>query len=294
MKGYEKNMTCRQSEFLLAAVIIVRATAYLFSKVALDTLEPFNLLSIRFILAAVILIPLVYKNLRSITFSTICHGAILGGVFFLTMGCEMTGLLTVDSSTMSFLENTAIVIVPLLEALLILRLPKPRIMASCMITMSGIGFLTLQDAGSSGFNTGHIFSLGAALFYAVSIIVTDRYSKQDDAMVLGWLQVAFIGIFSTIASFISETPQLPENTTTWAAILVLTLICTGFGFTLQPVAQKGTTAERAGLFCALNPLAASILGVLFLEEQMGVMSITGGVLVLAGIFLSGTMERPSD
>ena len=44
-------MSRKQAELLLAAVISIRATSYLFSKVALQSLEPFNLLAIRFLLA---------------------------------------------------------------------------------------------------------------------------------------------------------------------------------------------------------------------------------------------------
>ena len=63
-------------------------------------------------------------------------------------------------------------------------------------------------------------------------------------------------------------------------------MCSGFGFTLQPVAQAGTSAERAGMFCALNPLVASVLGVVFLHERLGAESIVGAFLILAAILLS--------
>ena len=133
--------------------------------------------------------------------------------------------------------------------------------------------------------------MGAAFFYAFAILLTDRFSHEDDPLVLGVLQVGFIGLFSLAASLVLESPQLPTESGTWGAIAVLAVICTGFGFTLQPVAQKGTTAERAGLFCALNPLTATVLGVVFVHENFGLQSILGGVLVLSGIFLSKLADR---
>jgi drug/metabolite transporter (DMT)-like permease len=63
-------------------------------------------------------------------------------------------------------------------------------------------------------------------------------------------------------------------------------VCSGFGFTLQPVAQAGTTAERAGMFCALNPLVACVLGVVFLHEHIGAQGLVGAALILTGILLS--------
>lgn len=286
-------MTRKQAELLLAAIIIIRATGYLFSKVALRSLEPFNLLAIRFLLAFVLLCFITRGRMKKLKIQTIGRGAVLGTTFFLTMGCEMLGLMTTDSSVTSFLENTAVVIVPLLQAVLMRRLPKPVILISGLVTLTGIGFLTLQGAGGFQLTVGQLFCLGAALFYAMSIIITDRFSRKEDPLTLGILQVGFIGLYSLIASLLFETTHLPTQPEAWGAIVVLAAVCTGLGFTLQPVAQRGTTAERAGLFCALNPLTASVLGVIILHEPFGLQSMMGGVLVLTGILLSklGDMKK---
>ena len=284
-------MSRKQAELLLAAVISIRATSYLFSKTALQSVEPFNLLAVRFLLAFVFLCFVTRKRMKGLKTKTVCRGMVLGGAFFLTMGCEMLGLLTTDSSVTSFLENTAVVIVPLLQAVIIRRLPKPAVIISGLVTMTGIGFLTLQGTGEFQFTTGQFFCMGAAFFYAVAIILTDRFSREDDPLILGVMQVGFIGLFSLFASLIFEQPQLPAQPAVWGAIAVLAFICTGLGFTLQPVAQRGTTADRAGLFCALNPLTATVIGVLALHENFGLQSLIGGVLVLAGILLSKLGDR---
>ncbi len=56
-----------------------------------------------------------------------------------------------------------------------------------------------------------------------------------------------------------ETPRLPQTGMEWGMVLALAIGCTGFGFTLQPVAQSHTSAERAGLFRALGPACATLL-----------------------------------
>ena len=284
-------MSRKQAELLLAAVISIRATSYLFSKTALQSMEPFNLLAVRFLLAFVFLCFVTRKRLKGLKPKTVCRGMALGGAFFLTMGCEMLGLLTTDSSVTSFLENTAVVIVPLLQAVILRRFPKPVIIISGMVTLTGIGFLTLQGSGEFQFAAGQLFCMGAACFYAAAIILTDRFSREDDPLVLGVLQVGFIGIFSLLATLIFEQPHLPSQPAVWGAVAVLAFICTGLGFTLQPVAQRGTTAERAGLFCALNPLTATVIGVLVLHENFGLQSLIGGALVFAGIILSKLGDR---
>ena len=101
------------------------------------------------------------------------------------------------------------------------------------------------------------------------------------------------GVFLA-ASFLFESPHLPQNAASWASILTLAIVCSGFGFTLQPVAQSGTSAETAGLLCALNPLVASVLGVVFLHEVLSAKAILGGLLVLAGILLYSVKTKPAE
>ena len=57
------------------------------------------------------------------------------------------------------------------------------------------------------------------------------------------------------------------------------------------MAQSGTSAERAGMFCALNPMVAATLGIFFLGESFAVQSMIGGVLILAGILLAELPEQ---
>ena len=94
-----------------------------------------------------------------------------------------------------------------------------------------------------------------------------------------------MALFSTAAAFGAETPTLPTEAGAWGGILYLAVVCSGFGFTLQPVAQSKTTAQRAGMFCALSPAIAAFMGVLFLHEQMTAYGLAGTLLILASVLL---------
>ncbi|MBR0375030.1 MAG: DMT family transporter, partial [Firmicutes bacterium] len=71
----------------------------------------------------------------------------------------------------------------------------------------------------------------------------------------------------------------------------LAVVCTVFGFTLQPVAQKYTTSEKAGLYCAVNPLIAAVLGYTFLQEGFTRNSILGAALIIGSIVVSALLEQ---
>ena len=180
--------------------------------------------------------------------------------------------------------------VPLIEAAIIRRLPKTASIISAAVALCGVGLLTLRG-GSFGFTPGELFCLCAAVLYAVGIIVTDRYSHKCDALIVGIVEVGCIGLFSLILSFIFEQPRIPSGGMEWGCVLVLALVCTGFGFTLQPVAQSHTTSRRAGLMCALNPAFASVLGVVFLSEPVTVQGVCGALLILASLYIPHLLEH---
>ena len=230
-------MSKKAAGWLLAGVIFARSTSLLFAKVGLENMSPL-------------------------------HGMILGAAFFAVMTCEVFGLTMTTASTVSFLTNTAIVIVPLFEAVLHRKAPDRRALLCAAVTLAGVGFLTLKNG-----------------LYAIAIILTAKFSHEGDAILLGMFQIGFLGLFAAIGSLLVETPHLPQNGTEWGVILALALVCSCFGFTFQPVAQRYTTADRAAQMCAINPLSTAVLSAIFLKERLGVQGVIGAALILLGIVM---------
>ena len=283
-----------RAELLLAGVITARATSYLFSKLIMQSMSMFNMLGIRFLLAFTLLLILFFKRIRKINRKTFAAGAVMGCLYFLVMTAELNGLKRTSSGNVSFLENTAIVIVPLLQALLLRRFPRWKAVICALLCLIGVGFLTIGSG--MAFGAGEMFCMLAAFLYACAILTTDRLTHGNiDSLASGIVQVGMIGTLSLTASLLFEAPRLPSGMLEWTGIVMLAVVCSGFGFTLQPVAQSGTTAERAGMFCALNPMVATILGIVFLHEAFTVQSAVGGGLILAGILISELPEpKPKE
>ena len=131
-------MTQKKAEILLATVIAARATSLLFSKIAMNGMGIFNLLAARFLMAFVLLAVVFFKRLRHIKRHTLVRGAIMGGLFFLMLSTELTGLKSTPSSTVSLLENTAIILVPMAEAVLRHKLPKAATAVSALVAIGGV------------------------------------------------------------------------------------------------------------------------------------------------------------
>ncbi len=274
----------QKSELLLAGVILARSTSFVLSKSAMNSLTPFNLLAVRFLTAFLFLALIFGKKLIHIQKNELKYGFLLGVLFTVMMGCELTGLRATDSATTSFIENSAMIFVPILQFVFMKKKLKGAEGLRIALAVSGIAFLTLGASGGL-LRSGCVYLLGSAIFYASAILVTNIASRKGDPLMIGITQVFTIGFLSLIMSFILEQPRLPQTGSEWSMVLGLAIICSGFGFTLQPVAQRGTTAERAGMMCALSPLSASLQGVILLHDQMSPYKLAGCLMILLSLLV---------
>ena len=270
-------------EVLLAAVMMAKGTSFIFSKMLLDSMGVFNVLAVRFLLGFALLAVIFYGTLRRAPWCLWKAGLIVGVGYFVVMSLEMIALSLADSSAVALTEHTSIVMVPLLAALIGRHLPRWLDMASALLAVVGVALITVPGGGLS---SGLIVALFSALAYSITIIVTGYVAHTPkEGLVIGILELGVLGFLALVASFLLEQPHLPATLAQWEMLLMLVIVCTVFGFTFQAVAQSRVSAERTGIFAALNPAVAALLGAAVLGESFGSVGVIGIALILLGITL---------
>ena len=287
--GKKKELSVKQSEILMAAVIIARSTSFVMSKMSMDHLAPMNLLGLRFSIAFIILIVIFHSKIKNCDRISIAGGVFLGITYSVVMSFEMFGMLHTESSMASLIENSAFMLVPVLEILFMHVFPT-RLVLTGMI-LSFIGVIILNFGPGMQFNIGCLYLIGAMVFYAVAIFETAIFSKRGDPITIGTIQIGTMALLTVVISAFFEGFTLPSKGREWIMVLLLATVCTVFGFTLQPLAQRRLEADRAGMFSALNPLAALVWGFLILGEKITIVKTVGALFILAGILLPGALEK---
>ena len=281
-------MKKRNAEILLAIIVMARATGYLFSTVCLREMGVFTLLAERFLLAGCLLLILFNKKLRW-DHRTLARGCLLGMTYFLCMICELTSLKTTATSTVSLLENNAMILVPLLEWIICRKHPSRRIVTCALVALIGVYFLTAAGTNLN-LTMGELLSIGAAFFSAIGIILTAHFARESDGLSLGIFEVASVGVYALLFCLLLESPCLPQTFASGGALLYLAVVCTGFAYTLQPIVQRNLEADQASLFFAINPAFAFILGITILHEPITWQRIIGTLLILISLLISGRGE----
>jgi drug/metabolite transporter (DMT)-like permease len=284
------KMTERKGEFLVGLALALRGSSLLFAKIAMRTMGPFLVMGTRFLIAFIVIGALFHKSLARVTRKELWHCTLLGFFFFLSMGFELYGLRTTPSSVTSFLEGAVVIIVPVMTCIVHRKLPDKATVISAVIAMVGIAFLTLKG-DHIGFTAGELLVLGGTIWYSTTVLITDTAAKNDDPMVVAIYQLLFIALFAFLGAFLFEEVRIPSSGAEWGSILALALICSGVGFTLQPLGQKYCSPERAGLLTVFNPLMAASLGVLFLNEHLTLSLVIGGILIIVSILTPAWIKK---
>ena len=69
------------------------------------------------------------------------------------------------------------------------------------------------------------------------------------------------------------------------------LLCSCFGFAFQPVGQKYLLAEEAAVLTVINPLTASVLGIVAAGESLSLSKLIGYVLILTALIVYSWKRR---
>lgn len=279
-------MTQKHANFLLATVSIGWGTSYIFMKILADTVSPFTVVALRFGIAFLIMILIANRKLINFNVKTLYYSAIVGILLCLIFISLMYGMKTTSASSAGFLTSTTVILVPVLQTLITRKLPRKEVICGVITVSIGLALLTIKDDFT--FALGSVLCLVAALLYGIHIIVTNYFVQKVDAFQLGIFQLGFAFLFALMGNFIFETPVLPHGVIEWSAILGLAIICSAYGFVIQPIAQKYTTPESTGFLFSLEPVFSAVFAFSFLNENMGGQEYLGAFLILSGVLIANT------
>ncbi|WP_313070533.1 DMT family transporter [Lacrimispora sp.] len=278
------KMNSRKAEFLMGTVSLAWGSSYLLMKVGLDGISPFNLIALRFGIAFICMALVFLPRFRNLTAAVLWKGILMGILLFLLFAGLVIGVNHTTASTAGFLASTTVIIVPILESILKRRFPNRTIVISILLAIVGLFLLTVKD--TFGLDKGAAYCLFAALFYAIYIIVLDRIAKKEDTLLISIIQLGVASFLGTIFMLCLEKPSLPQTAEQWGAILGLGLICSAYGFVIQPIAQRYTSSEKIGLIFSLEPVFSAILSFIFLHEILDIKGYIGAVLIFSGVVFS--------
>ncbi|AYB47713.1 DMT family transporter [Paenibacillus lautus] len=292
----------RIADISLLLVAMMWGSTFLIVQYAVRVLPPMAFNSARFLGAALLLaliITLFYRNQWNlISGRMLLHACLLGLFLFIGYAFQTAGLLYTTTSNAGFITGLSVVLVPFISYALLKHSISRFTWISALLAAAGLYLLTFARSGMS-LNKGDVLVFVCAIGFALHIGYTGVYAGRYPSLLLAALQMAVVGIFSLIASALTEhvgnasdlMEKLTEPNVLWA-LAVSIGPTSAFAFWIQTVCQKYTTPSRVAIIYATEPVFAALTGILFASERLTLIGGIGCLCILAGMVIAELKSAP--
>ena len=166
--------------------------------------------------------------------------------------------------------------------------------ASILLGLVGLFLLCIDPSDMTSINTGDILALICAVFYAVQIMLIDKFLEDGvNGIQLSFMQFAVAAVLSVIAMFIFEKPIIADIKTAAPSLLYSGIMSCGIAYTLQIVGQKNASPVVASLLMCLESVFAVITASIILHEALAPREMAGCLIMFAAILISQVSETLS-
>ena len=269
---------------------------YVVSKVVLEVIPPFSLLTLRLILGAVSLGIVIYfrhkRDFGNITDKKLFWASFWVGVvgYGISLGFQFVGT-KLSTASNGALVTSATPAFVLLFAPLILK-EKNTTKRIIALIISTIGVLAVIDPRTADFSSslflGNMSLIAAALTWALYSVLVRKVSTSADLLISSTIMlIGGIPSSMAISAWEINTTGMGEITPgIIGGVLFLGIISTAIAMFLWNYAFAKLPAASASLTFFAQPIVGTLLGWFFLGETITPLFILGGILIGAGILIS--------
>ncbi len=278
----------------LLLVAIIWGVNFAFVKYALADFSPLSFTTLRFFLATLFLLFVMLVNREPLTIDRRDVRAVFRLGF---IGIALYNILFMEGLNFTTASNSALFISssPLFAALILALKNKERVPAQTVLglLLSTIGVFLIIQSRPGGLNfsrrdlAGDLLTICAAACWALYTIqakpLLEKYSAVKVtaySMAAGTVLLLPVSCYELLHQSWSSVPVR-----SWAAFSFSTFVSGGIAFTLwyQGVQTIGVT--RTVAYQYLVPFVAVLFSAFFLGERITFLQITGGISILAGVYL---------
>jgi drug/metabolite transporter (DMT)-like permease len=278
------------------AVCLIWGTTYLGIRICLETMPPFLMGGLRWVVAGTMLAAfLAARGVRMPPRESWGTLTVLG---FLLLVLGNGGVVWAEQWVPSGLTAVIVASSPFwmvgVERAVGGERLTARTLAGLSIGFAGIVLLVWPELTSSaiGFGAGVLALQLAELGWALGSSYSKRHMERADALgVAAGEMIAGGLIMLAVGTVLGEWPALHFTPRTAIAFLYLATIGAVGGFVAYTYALKHLPIAFVSLYAYINPIIAVVLGVVILDEPFTARMVSAAAIVFAGVALVQTRQR---
>ncbi len=282
----------QNNKYTADLILLLVAAVWGFSLVAqsmgLDYLGPFGFNAGRFLLGALVLIPvcLLWHRTSVSNWPAMFTGSVAAGfILFMGASLQQAGLQYTTAGNAGFITSMYIVFVPVF-GLILAHKTGINTWLGAAVAVAGLYLLSIGEDFT--INPGDALILLGAAFWAGHVLIISRLAQQLNNLMLSLLQFIFCGLLCALLALVFETDRFSGTNmlAAWQPLLFAGVLTVGIGHTLQVIGQRSAPASHAAIIMSLEAVFAALGGWLWLNEHLDTRQFTGCALMLAGVLLS--------
>ncbi|MGR1185050.1 DMT family transporter [Aeromonas veronii] len=270
---------------LMVLVTLLAAAGWLFSKEAIRELPPAAFIGSRFLLAALLLLPLAWLREPPPTRAQLVRAAGCGTLLGASLLLWVTAISQSDAlGSGAFIMSVATLMAPLAAWGAFRAKPGRHYWLTLPIAIAGL--LLLSSSTHWGVSLSLFWFLAAATTLGIQLAVHRHFAQSIAPTWLTCIQLAMTGLLGTLLSLLTEQwPEAGVSHGIWGWFAASVLIATTLRYWLLTHALSKMTTAHAALMLLLEPIWTLLLSTLFYSEPLGGAKLAGAGLVLGALVL---------
>lgn len=246
----------------------------------------------RFFLSVVVLFPFLAAGLRKASRQTLKDGVFVGILFFTATLVQLQGIARTDAGRSAFINSTAVVIIPILQAFIVRRMPSWKVICGCLLCLCGVGFLTLQrTTGHVDGNAEFLVFAGTCIFSYQSITFR-RFAQRGNPNILTFIQFTTISLLALPIALTFPHPVV-VGSGGWSGILYAAIMMNIAMVMVSNNALRYISPTSLAVIGSMQAVYGALFGALMLSEPITWQLVLSGSIILSGILISILSAVPS-
>jgi drug/metabolite transporter (DMT)-like permease len=277
----------------LATVYVVWGSTYLGIDLAVRTIPPFLMASVRFLIAGALLYAWAIRRGDQTDRPTARHwlSAFLIAAPMLAIGNAAVGWAeqTLDTGTASLIIASVPLWMALLDRVFYAQRLARAVVLGLVIGFAGVGLL-VAPGGASGAGSRAAFVL---VFSSLAWAIGSLYSRQaklpQRPQVAAAMQMLAGSLMLTVVAAVSgELGRVHPGAISlesWLGLAYLVAVGSLLGFTAYMWLLRAAPTSLVGTYAYVNPVVAVLLGTVLLGEPLTWRTLVGGGIIIASVAL---------
>lgn len=288
----EKNAVADRTKGIISIVFVmlIWGSSFAVTKTVVQEVSPYLFATLRHIVACALLLPFYLHQRKKVKQQLPYKRLAVMGILGITVyyGLFNFAMLYIPASTGALVEGLIPVAIAIPAAWLLKEHISGRSVAGIILCVTGV--VLVGFVGSpQGTHTlrGSILMLLAVCCWSAYTLLSRSLKDTDTILATAistFIGSAFLIPISAVELYQHGMPEISGRA--WAGIIYLGVFASALAYFLYNKALESLPAAQVGNFLNLNPVIGAVIAMIFLKDTFTPWQMAGGVLVLAGIWLS--------